>query len=679
MYGIPCDTLDKYLGSLPSQIVDCCRQMHQGKPSIVPKGFKIGYRPASIFEHDPSLEATLADELDILAEVDKSFLSFQLLPYPYPTTLQYVSSSTSDAPRKSSRSDTLSMYDSNQFAPFPDEYNHQVSKRRRFVPSQKLTNLFGRSVFSRTLPKNNIWSLILWAWMTLLAFSQIKPLWENDFYIHIRMGNDILAHHRLTGDPSWVYGTGHVAWHTTMAIPEVLMALAYRVGGNTIFSLMMLVASLLILIIAWKTLRLLIPQRIPEGVVAILAITSMMVAIWMGTLFLPRPQTLSLLLFPILILWSIRFAQYGNLPKRIVLIPFTIFWVCFHGYGLLVFPVLGAGGVAHILPTLILKGEERRRIFNLALKRVKRHSLTLLFVLASTLVNPLGFGIYLASLKIRLGSHTLIQEWVPPSPTSNVYRAFVLLMIIWLLTSISFMQKQSFSSSAKMSVGRDGALLLLIGLAFIDSVRTFDLLLIFMVYITFNRIVRTFWSKGDESLEQNLFSFRPQFLLKRSRKGQFAHVGNRKLVTSIKVGVIATIMLAWGVALTNGTNLSTMGRDVIPAKLYLDINAIPGHHNILISYDISSTALAYIPNASTSLDGRVDENGLHGSQDYVHMANGKSNWKEILIRYPHTTDAIFLKNDKIVTLLQSRGWTLRGSEKTLVGGAVYEWLTPPAK
>lgn len=152
------------------------------------------------------------------------------------------------------------MYDSNQFDSSSGEYNKRISKRHGLMPSPRLTSLLGRSVFSRTLPKNNIWSLIVWAWMTLLAFSQIKPLWENDFYIHIRMGNDILAHHRLTGNPSWVYGTGHVAWRTTMAIPEVLMALAYRVGGNTIFSLMMLVASLLILIIVWKTLRLLMPQ-----------------------------------------------------------------------------------------------------------------------------------------------------------------------------------------------------------------------------------------------------------------------------------------------------------------------------------------------------------------------------------------------------------------------------------
>ena len=87
MYGIPCSTLEKYLGSLPSQIVDCCRQMHQGKPSIVPKGFKIGYRPASIFEHDPSLEATLADELDILAEVDKKFSQFSASTLSLPDNL----------------------------------------------------------------------------------------------------------------------------------------------------------------------------------------------------------------------------------------------------------------------------------------------------------------------------------------------------------------------------------------------------------------------------------------------------------------------------------------------------------------------------------------------------------------------------------------------------------------
>ena len=76
MYGIPCSTLEKYLGSLPPQIIDCCRRIHEGKPSIVPEGFRPGYEPTSIFGESTLIEATLADELAILAAIDKSFLSF---------------------------------------------------------------------------------------------------------------------------------------------------------------------------------------------------------------------------------------------------------------------------------------------------------------------------------------------------------------------------------------------------------------------------------------------------------------------------------------------------------------------------------------------------------------------------------------------------------------------------
>lgn len=76
MYGISCNTLRKYLGSLPSTVVNCCRQMHQSKPSIIPEGFRLGNKPTSIFEQAVSIEAELADELDILSDVDMSFLSF---------------------------------------------------------------------------------------------------------------------------------------------------------------------------------------------------------------------------------------------------------------------------------------------------------------------------------------------------------------------------------------------------------------------------------------------------------------------------------------------------------------------------------------------------------------------------------------------------------------------------
>lgn len=559
------------------------------------------------------------------------------------------------------------MHDSNQFSPLPEEYNNRVSRKRGFAPSPKLTETIGKSVFSRLLPKNNIWSLALWIWVVPLALGRLQPLWENDFYLHIRMGNDILAHHRLTGDPAWVYGSGHTPWRTTMAISEVLMALAYRIGGNTIFSLMMLAATLLIPFILWKTLRLLLPQRNSKSILAILAITSIATGTWMTTLFLPRPQTISLLLFPCLIVWVIQFAHYGRLPSRKLLIPFTIFWVCFHGYGLLVAPLLLAAGVAHLLAPLALQGGNRRRLLTLAYQRIKSNALTLALVLLATLVNPLGFGIYTASLKIRTGSHGFILEWLMPSSHSDVYVIFLILLSTWLLASIRFISTHNFSASAKVIVIREGVLLLIAILAFVESVRTFDLLLLLTIYIAVNRVIRTFFSSSASAIRASL------------KKRKASDLKNQKLGSIIKLAVVITIILSWTSALSNGNNLSTMGRDYIPTKLYLDINSVPGHHNVLIAYNISSTVLVYIPDASTSLDGRVDENGISGSKDYTDMLLGKSKWKQVLSRYPGTTDAILVKKDKITKLLLASGWVLRDSQKTVADNTVYAWLTPPVK
>lgn len=497
-------------------------------------------------------------------------------------------------------------------------------------------------------------------WGFLLSYINIRPLWENDFYLHLRMGNDILAHHRLTGDPSWVYGTAHVSWKTTMAVSEVLMALAYRYGGYPIFAVFLMFASVLILVIIWKTLRLLIPQKVSPVAFRVIFIACIFLSTWMNTFFLPRPQTISLLLMPILALWGIRLALYGRLPRIILLVPVTIVWVCLHGYGLLILPLLLASSLAHLAGSLLAGKNLRLQTLSLSWSRVRRNIPALIAVALATLVNPLGFNIYTTSLRIRSASNTFILEWVAPSTTSFPYILFLVVSSLWVSSAFYFLYKKWRAPGNMVSVGREGFLILFIAFALASSLRTLEIVVLFISLIAINRFTR--------ALSYNV----------PLKEWETWH--NHKGLEIFKISIIALVTLTWISVILTNHSIDSMGTNEIPVKIFQEINAVPGHHNILIDYNISSTPLAYVKDASTAVDGRTDENGRYGSRDYALMSKGLAkDWKMIFARYPGSTDAVFQSKDKIVKLLIDEGWKVVDTEQLQGEKSPYQWLTPPNK
>ena len=538
--------------------------------------------------------------------------------------------------------------------------NLNVSKGFSAPAVMRTKSLIGKTLFSRTFPRDSVWTIGVWMWGLLLSYINIRPLWENDFYLHLRMGNDILAHHRLTGDPSWVYGTAHVSWKTTMAVSEVLMALAYRYGGYPIFAVSLMFASILILVILWKTIRLLIPQKVSPIAFRLIFISAVFLSTWMNTFFLARPQTISLLLMPILALWSIRFALYGKLPRIILLVPFTIFWVCMHGYGLLILPLLLASGVAHMAGSLFASKGLRLKFLSLSWNRVKRNIPAFFAIALATLVNPLGFGIYTTSLKVRAASNTFISEWVAPSVTSFSYIMFLVVSALWVMLSAVFLYKKGSPSNNKVAVAREGFLILFITFALASSLRTLEIVILYISLILINRLTRTFTNETTTRHWETLRS---------AKSSEY-----------LKIGIIVLVTLTWVSALLTTHSIYSMGKNEIPVKIFKEINSVSGHHKILIDYNISSTPLIYVQDASTALDGRTDENGPHGSRDYAMMSKGLlKDWKTVFNRYPGTTDAVFQSKDKIVSLLIGEGWKVKDTEKIPGEKAPYEWLTPPVK
>lgn len=142
------------------------------------------------------------------------------------------------------------------------------------------------------------WGLIAWLTVPLAAVLALGPVSEVDLYWHIRMGADILANGRLTGDPAWTFGPTVGEWVTTQAVPEVLLHWIYEGGGWPALLLLRIalgVAVTVSVILATSSVLSGRPRLVVDRAVALVAIVTTLA---LNGFVQERPQTLSLVILP---------------------------------------------------------------------------------------------------------------------------------------------------------------------------------------------------------------------------------------------------------------------------------------------------------------------------------------------------------------------------------------------
>ena len=499
--------------------------------------------------------------------------------------------------------------------------------------------------------------------LPLIVIPLLKPVWENDIFLHNQMGKEILAHHRLGGNPNWLYGsaTQDKGWVTTMMVPEVLMYLIYHFLGLIGFTVIELLAGLALIPIMFFSINHLAPKPLSIGSIRVGATVGSLLIVLYSFYITPRPQMISLLIFPVVCLWLIKMATDGVAPKLIPATLLVMIWSWFHGYSLLVAPLLFVAALSYILGTYLTEKLFGGELTRKALTQILDQWKIFIFLAFAPLVNPIGYKYWVASLHIRRASINIVSEWKTPSLNDKNLLMILSIMALWLAVALYHwfsINKVEIPLIIKqkilLSFTREALLIIGSTIVLIQSRRTALLLFLLLSLILIRRAMLAFNDSGEKTSD-------------RWKSGN-----SKRLAYSLTILIVSALILT---STLGASSLGKLSEDKVPLRIYSAMNKVPGEHRVLISYNISSTLIPYVSNARVSIDGRIDKFGPSGAYGYFACITNGIGCVKMLKFYSDSTDAVLNSNDRVVSILESRGWKIRLMVKS--GAINYLWLKAP--
>lgn len=294
-----------------------------------------------------------------------------------------------------------------------------------------------------------------------LALS-LKPVTNNDIWLHLTNGEWILEHGRVPLNDPYSFSAEGARFHAHEWLAGVVFHLVHRatgVVGLIVFKTAVLLAALGLIVAAARRAR-------AAGVE--LAIATGLALIVFQVRFLVRPEVFTFLLTALYVLvLTIEFERTRTSTRgwRSLLwwlVPAQWFWVQVHGYFLtgliLVGTYLAAGTAARVLV-------ERRR----PPKSLVSGWAALIAMTLAGLANPNGIDIYLFPFRLAGGDNVFMRsvfEWVPTFTSESVVSRFVFIgFVAWLvLLAVSTLDVPSLlrRRAAWRAVAVTGLLVLLV-------------------------------------------------------------------------------------------------------------------------------------------------------------------------------------------------------------------------
>ena len=226
--------------------------------------------------------------------------------------------------------------------------------------------------------------------LTLIALTTADP----DLWGHVRFGEDILDRRSVTARDPYSF-TSDRSWVNHEWLAELLMGLAYRVGGATGLVGLKTLAVVAAMLLVSGSLRRVAWRPLDHD-----ALVGLAVLATLPRAHMMRPQVFSLLLFAAL-LWILTRADRGDRRALIVLPVVMAAWANLHGGW-----IVGLGVLSIWIAVRLLRRGPAA---------IERHRLVALWVacVAATLVNPYGVGLW-AFLRETVGlSRPEIRDWAP--------------------------------------------------------------------------------------------------------------------------------------------------------------------------------------------------------------------------------------------------------------------------
>jgi hypothetical protein len=265
------------------------------------------------------------------------------------------------------------------------------------------------------------WFLGLFAFAATAAAVYLTRQADPDLWGHLRYGRFFVEQRHLPDADPFAYTSAGQRWSSHEYLAQVLLWLAYDVGGQSGLVVLKCLLGGAAVWCLWGAIRVAAPDL--RVAVPVILITSHLLSRW----FLFRPQLFTFFLFAVFV--RILLAHLAGRQARLWLLPLLMIpWVNLHG-GFLA--GIGAVGLALGLRALQAGTWQLRPLGRALLPLV----MTAAGCLLATLLNPLGWRLwpYLATELSCDFNRRFIEEWQPLSLAEHGWMAWTFWAFLVLL------------------------------------------------------------------------------------------------------------------------------------------------------------------------------------------------------------------------------------------------------
>lgn len=520
-----------------------------------------------------------------------------------------------------------------------------------------------------------LWSVLAVA-VAVRAVLDVSSITENDVFLHTLMGEWILQGGAVTGNPDWTYGPYEQGWVNTLVVPEIVFAQLHAWLGWGGITLVRAAAVVIAAFASWFALSRMAPTpssryRQLSGLIAVVA--TIIYIVLFGPNMSVRPQALSYALVPLLVLAAVQVMQFGRFPHIFVVALVTWIWSCWHGYGILVGPILIlAAGIHFLVRVAFASKGSRSAVARSTLTALLKQSATPLAALAVTLLTPAGIGLWTSTGRIKEASAAIISEWMPTFDLVFVgglgLAITAIAVITWVLAA--FPQLRGLprqSRGIKMSLAADAVFIIALLALFISTERTAVLEAALIFYLAAFRALR---------------AYVPRAYKKRPETAAWTKLLGRGSRRAAWVGGAVLVLAAVTVISIRVPQVS-YSTDEFPQQLVNDIVEQPGEHRVFTDWNVSSNMLYQLQHAQkgkTAFDGRTDYYGADTLLGIGMLDMNTPHWDAYFQPYLSSTDALIHVDTEAYKRLIKAGWHVQGTAVTKTAKnkqLTWAWLTAP--
>ena len=460
-----------------------------------------------------------------------------------------------------------------------------------------------------SLPDYLFLALVLWLFAGVGA---VGLLGDGDTGWHIRTGDFILAHHAVPAAPGHLHLSltrPDEPWYAWEWLSDVIFASLHHAWG--LKAVAVFAGSLLC-----GTAAVLFCHMMWSGGNLFFALAAALLANGSSTVhYLARPHVFTFFLLAVS-LWLL--ARDRRRPDRGIwlLVPIAAVWVNLHGGFLALIACLGLTAAGYGLQWLF--DREAGDLFYL-----KRYSILTALCSVATLANPYGYRLHLHILTYFQSSFVKnsVQEFQSPAFRDENMLQFEILLFAGLALAGVLLTKKRFV---------EAFLLLFWAQASLSSVRHVPIFAIVAAPILIAELTQ-YWNAWTQGKRRN------------SLAGIIRDLGSEFAADSLRVTIwIPAILVGLGVSMA-AVKSDLWPEDFPKVKFPVALvhefagRLVPasGPAPRIFTSDQWGDYLTYTfyPKIRIFLDGRSDLFGPELGNEYIHLANARYDWEQLLDRY----------------------------------------------